>query len=296
MQTNEVLLKHIQHLQSCLDNEQMTWLTTIKQCKTDIAACPGSAALAAASVVYLGRVPLEEREKWLDTLAKFAQSRGSSLCIPINRELSLQKLLASHRELVLWERDQYPTDKESVANILLLKCCLRYGKHMWPLIIDLHGVAVDWIMSVVSSNDQQQEPERTCFVSVSACANNLDATIETARDKGQTVIIKDVETVTSSRILSLTRRHHGSCHPNFQVCFIAGIPLQLLLELNWQVNFTCLICLVMPTNTLVERILLATAAELWPEYSAQEETLLRELVHYRQQLKDAKVLLHALYI
>lgn len=271
-----------------LKDERATWSVKMKQCRADLAACPGSAALAAALVVYLGWLPLEEREKWLDKWTQFALSKRSSQRIPVNRKFSLQQLVACDRELILWERNRYPTDKESIENALIVRASLQHGTRFWPLIIDLHSRAVDW-MTMVLGRNRKTSQEKSVHVTVSAESDNFAEIIEVAKDKGQSVIVTHAHRVSSSRLLSLTRRQQGSCHPNFQVCFISALPLEQLQTLNWQVNAWCLVCLSMTTATLTERFLLATADLDWSEHRAQEEALQRELVHHRQERQEAEV-------
>ena len=284
LQTTEHHLEQVQQLLASLKDEQAAWLMKMKQSRADLATCPGSAALAAASVVYLGWLSLAERTEWLEKWTQFATTRGRSQNIPVNRALSLRQLVADDKELILWERNRYPTDLESVENGLIVRASLKYGRRCWPLIIDIHGRAMDWMAMVLGKNRKGAFP-----VTVSADSDNLTEIIVAAKEKGELVIVTDVERISSTRILSLTCRQRGSCHLNFQVCFITSAPLVQLQKLNWQVDNTCLVCLSMSRTTLTERFLLATADIDWPERKVQEEVLLRELVHHKEELQEAEV-------
>jgi hypothetical protein len=283
IEATEHSLQQVQQLLVSLKDEQAAWLTKMKQSRADITTCPGSAALTAATVVYLGWLPLAERTVWLEKWTKFATIRGRSQNIPVNRDLSLRRLVADDKELVLWERNRYPTDLESVETGLILRASLKYDKRYWPLIIDVHKRARDWITMILRKNKKEEVPPM-----VPADSDKLLETVAAAKEKGELVIVTDVERIPSTNILSLTCRQHGSCHSNFQICFIASSPLTELQKLDWQVDGTCIICLSTSRTTLTERLLLATADLDWPERRVQEEVLLRELVHHKEEFQEAE--------
>ncbi|XP_048580282.1 dynein heavy chain domain-containing protein 1 isoform X3 [Nematostella vectensis] len=171
-----------------------SWKQNLKTSKQNLVTAPGDALMAAAAVCYFGPLIRTARDElfrdWLrvcDGVARQPSGHARSLAsvtlweeykkkeqecrtptpqsaahslfvsntVPVQEGVSLHVLLSTCDELGDWERRDLPKDEYAVQNALIMRTCGNDRKHCWPLLIDPHGQAVDWIQALHKADSSE---------------------------------------------------------------------------------------------------------------------------------------------
>ncbi|EDO49398.1 predicted protein [Nematostella vectensis] len=125
-----------------------SWKQNLKTSKQNLVTAPGDALMAAAAVCYFGPLIRTARDELFRDWLRVSHSLFVSNTVPVQEGVSLHVLLSTCDELGDWERRDLPKDEYAVQNALIMRTCGNDRKHCWPLLIDPHGQAVDWIQAL----------------------------------------------------------------------------------------------------------------------------------------------------
>ncbi|KAK7201222.1 dynein heavy chain [Novymonas esmeraldas] len=169
-----VRLERAEQLMSGLASEQSRWVSAVANLVAEKAGHPGTMALAAGAVAYLGPFTAPYR----DRLLRAWHDKCVALSLPVGgAEFQLSGIMDPVR-VRTWAQQGLPTDHFSVENGVVVNKSRR-----WCLCIDPQGQAVSWIRAMEKENNLRV---------VKLSDANYMRTLENAIRVGLPVLIENV--------------------------------------------------------------------------------------------------------
>ncbi|XP_058525212.1 dynein axonemal heavy chain 14 isoform X2 [Ochotona princeps] len=141
-------------LPTVLESEKTRWQDIISQLDSSLQGLWGDALLSAACIVYSGALTPAFRQLVVNKWQDFCIQN----CVSLSSHFSLVDVMAQKYEIYRWHNQGLPVGWYSTENAIMIKNSLQ-----WPLLIDPHKQAYNWIRQMEGSKLQELSVEDSSY-------------------------------------------------------------------------------------------------------------------------------------
>jgi len=159
-----------------LGGEQNKWTAEAELLQISHQNLTGDTLLCAAYVSYLGSFGVNDRERIFGEWKNIASFHS----LQTSDAMNILHILGNPNSIRTWKLAGLSSDAHSIQNAVIAERSRR-----WPLMVDPHNVALDWIMNTAKKAGKELK-----IADVNQ--HNFVRVVETALEQGRTLIIKGV--------------------------------------------------------------------------------------------------------